>query len=221
MQFDPFLKRQICTSAFLQLAGGDNSSALLESAYQSSTAATDVDAMLDTDVAYYLPDCLLVKVDVATMAHGLEGRSPLLDHAFMEFAASLPPHFRLRGETGKYIFRKAVQHLLPEQVLRRRKMGFGVPLDRWFRHELREHAYDTLLGRRMAQCGYFDVRMVKRLLHEHTNGIAQWHDQLWNLLMLERWHQIFIDPRPAPGQAAADYRREQSVNVMEPVAGGA
>jgi asparagine synthase (glutamine-hydrolysing) len=196
MQFDPFLKGLICTPAFLQQAGGDNSGALLESAYRRSTAATDVDAMLDTDVAYYLPDCLLVKVDVATMAHGLEGRSPLLDHAFMEFAASLPSHFRLRGATGKYIFRKAVQHLLPEQVLRRRKMGFGVPLDHWFRHELRELAYDTLLGRRLAERGYFRMPMVKRLLDEHVRGIAQWHDHLWNLLMLERWQQMFVDRRP-------------------------
>jgi asparagine synthase (glutamine-hydrolysing) len=197
MHFDPFLKSTLCTPAFLERTGGDVSAALLRSCYEHSRATTSLDAMLDTDVAHYLPDCLLTKVDVATMAHGLEGRSPLLDHEFMEFAARLPARLKVRGSIGKYIFKKATQHLLPPEVLGRRKMGFGVPLDHWFRSDLRELAYDTLLGRPMAQRGYFDMRMVKRLLDEHVNHVADWHDQLWNLLMLERWHQMFIDERPS------------------------
>jgi asparagine synthase (glutamine-hydrolysing) len=196
MHFDPFLKSTLCTPAFLEGAGGDVSTALLLSIYDHSRATTTLDAMLDTDVAHYLPDCLLAKVDIATMAHGLEGRSPLLDHEFMEFAARLPAHLKVRGGVGKYIFKKATQHLLPPEILGRRKMGFGVPLDHWFRADLRELAYDTLLGRPMTERGYFDMRMVKRLLDEHVTNVADWHDQLWNLLMLERWHQMFIDERP-------------------------
>jgi len=197
MHFDPFLKQQLCTRAFLAATGGDDSSRILIDAYQRPLASNPVDAMLATDVAYYLPDCLLVKVDIATMAHGLEGRSPFLDHEFMEFAARLPAEMKRRTGHGKHLFRKAVRHLLPNEVLGRRKMGFDVPLDGWFRRELREMAYDTLLGRPMAERGYFRMEMVQRLLDEHVAGIAQWQDQLWNLLMLERWHQMFIDRRPS------------------------
>ena len=94
---------------------------------------------------HYLPDCLLVKVDIATMAHGLEGRSPMLDHEFMEFAASLPADFKLRGGTTKYILKKAVRQLVPADIIDRPKKGFGVPLDHWFRNELREMSGDVLL----------------------------------------------------------------------------
>ena len=196
MHFDPFLKGTLCTPGFLKGAGGDLSAELLERRYSQSRATNPLDAMLDTDIAQYLPDCLLVKVDIATMAHGLEGRSPLLDHEFMEFSSRLPETLKARGGFGKYIFKKAIKHLLPPEILDRRKMGFGVPLGHWFRNDLRELAYDTLLGASMTQRGYFDMRVVKRLLDEHVSGAMQWEDQLWNLLMLERWHQIYIDRRP-------------------------
>jgi asparagine synthase (glutamine-hydrolysing) len=200
MHFDPFIKGLLCTPEFLERAG-DGSAALLADAYERSGADDAVDAMMGSDVAHYLPDCLLVKVDVATMAHGLEGRSPLLDHELMEFAASLPVNLKLRHNTKKYIFRKALEGILPESVLHRRKMGFGVPLDHWFRQELKDLAYDTLLGRRMSERGYFQMDVVRRLLDEHVAGVAHWHDQLWNLLMLERWYQAFIDQRPEPVRA--------------------
>src|SRR5690606_36750486 len=103
-----------------------------------SDAQDPVDAMLDVDVQYYLPDCLLVKVDIATMAHGLEGRSPMLDHDFMEFAASLPSNLKLRGGTTKYLLKQAARRLLPAEIIDRPKRGFGVPLEAWFRRDLVE-----------------------------------------------------------------------------------
>jgi asparagine synthase (glutamine-hydrolysing) len=198
MQFDCALKKEICTPEFLQATARRDSADLVLKTFGQSDAGTFVDAALDVDVAHYLPDCLLVKVDIATMAHGLEGRSPLLDHSFMEFAASLPSTMKLRGSSHKYIFKQAVQHLLPPEILNRPKIGFGVPLDQWFRHELRELAYDLLLSRRMRERGYFRAEVVERLLREHANGTRAWQDQLWNLLMLEMWHRTFIDP-PAIG----------------------
>jgi asparagine synthase (glutamine-hydrolysing) len=169
-----------------------------------------VDARLDVDVNNYLPDCLLVKVDIATMAHGLEGRSPLLDHEFMELAASLPSHLKRRGSEGKYLVKRAVRDLVPAEILHRKKMGFGVPLDHWFRRDLYEMTSDLLLTGPGARRGLFDVKVLRSLLQEHRAGTASWHDQLWNLLMLEHWFQTFIDKRPKSDSQRDAVRRDDS-----------
>ncbi len=197
--FYPALKAELCTEEFLRVVGTRDSVELLVDAYGASDALNFIDATLDVDVNTYLPDDLLVKVDIATMAQGLEGRSPLLDHQLMEFCASLPSHMKLRGRTKKYIFKRAVRGLLPRPIIERPKMGFGVPLDRWFRQDLREMAYDLLLSPRAAERGYFRTAVVRRLLDEHVWGVRAWHYQLWNLLMLELWHRTFIDGPASPG----------------------
>jgi asparagine synthase (glutamine-hydrolysing) len=202
MVFDSDLKDEICDPAFVTSTGAAGASAFLVDAFEASDAPDAVDALLDVDVAYYLPDCLLVKVDIATMAHGLEGRSPMLDHEFMEFAASLPSRFKLRGATTKYILKKAVRDLLPADILDRPKKGFSVPLESWFRNELRELSGDLLLDGRLAARGYFRPGMVEHLLDEHWRGVARWENQLWSLLMLESWHRMFIDARPQDAPAA-------------------
>ena len=196
IHFDEALKDDLCTPEFLA-ASDRNPVDRLMRAYGESDAPDFVDAMLDLDVNHYLPDCLLVKVDIATMAHGLEGRSPFLDHPLMEFAASLPSSMKLRGTTTKYLLKRAVRDLLPNQIIDRPKMGFGVPLGRWFRGELREMASDLLLSQRIAERGYFRPAAVRQLLDEHLSGRVSRQHQLFNLLMLELWHQIFIDRRPA------------------------
>ncbi len=193
--FQPLLKSELCRAEFQEVAGGDASDILLRS-YAESDAPDFVDATLDVDVNNYLPDDLLVKVDIATMAHGLEGRSPLLDHPLMEFAASLPSGLKMNGAIKKYILKEAVKPLLPKEIIERPKMGFGVPLDHWFRHELKDLAYDVLLSDSLRQRGYFHEHVVRRLLDEHTRGVRSWHYQLWNLLMFESWHRMFIDARP-------------------------
>ncbi len=202
--FHPTLKAELCTAEFARAAGAGDSTELLLAAYRASDASDLIDATLDVDVQTYLPDDLLVKVDIATMAHGLEGRSPLLDHEVMEFAASLPSSMKLRGTVKKYIFKRAVRELVPPEIIDRPKMGFGVPLDRWFRRDLREMAYDILLSPRTLDRGYFRRPVVQRLLDEHTRGVRVWHYQLWNLLMLELWHRMFIDtPAPATSSGQA------------------
>ena len=190
--FHPSLKSELCRPEFLERAAVDSVDILVKS-YEASDALDFVDATLDVDVNNYLPDDLLVKVDIATMAHGLEARSPLLDHEFMEFAASLPSSLKLKGRVRKYIFREAVHDLLPNEIMNRPKMGFGVPIEQWFRRELREMASDLLLSPRAAQRGYFRAGTVAPLLDEHVRGDRPWHYQLWNLLMLELWHRMFID----------------------------
>jgi asparagine synthase (glutamine-hydrolysing) len=206
--FHASLKRELCTEDFRREAGGGEAERLVLDLFRDSDAPDLVDRTLDVDVRTYLPDDLLVKVDIATMAHGLEGRSPLLDHELMEWSASLPSSMKLRRLAKKHIFKRAVADLLPPPVTARRKMGFGVPIDRWFRGELRDLARDVILGRRARERGYFQPAVVTRLVEEHVNGIRDWHYQLWNLLMLELWHQTYVDARgdasgPGPGAPGA------------------
>ena len=189
-------KAELYTPALARELEATDSLALIDAAYEASDAPTFVERAAHADVQLYLPDDLLVKMDIASMANSLEVRSPLLDHEVLEFAASLPLSLKLRGWTQKYLLRRAMQGLLPDAVLRRSKMGFGVPIDHWFRHELRDMAYDLLLDARARQRGYFRPEVVRRYLDEHAEGRAHHHPRLWSLLMLEQWHRVFIDTRP-------------------------
>lgn len=191
--FEPGLKNEICTEDFKRGWGQKESAALLFEAFEQSDAKDIINATLDVDVNTYLPNDLLVKVDIATMAYGLEARSPFLDHEVMEFCASLPANMKLRGSSKKYLLKKATGTLLPQEILNRPKMGFGVPIDHWLRHELHDFVYDLLLSPRSTQRGYFKKDVIERLIYEHVNKIRTWHYPLWNLLMLELWHRMFID----------------------------
>jgi len=215
MYFDDAAKRTLYADGLAPVAATP-SEALLAAAFAASDADTFVEASAHTDVQTYLPDDLLVKMDIASMAHSLEVRSPLLDHHVVEFAASLPARLKLRGLTQKYLLKEVARPWLPAGILDRRKMGFGVPLHRWFREDLREMAYDVLLDRRARERGYFQPRAVRRLLDEHSAGTALHHHRLWNLLMLEWWHRTWIDQPPpvAPPEVPA-------VNAREPVTNGA
>jgi asparagine synthase (glutamine-hydrolysing) len=141
------------------------------------------------DLVTYLPGDLCAKVDTATMAHGLECRQPLLDHRVVELAVAMPAQFKLRGRRGKRILERAFGHLVPREVFRRRKTGFGVPLDRWFRHELKDLAHDTLLSTESLGRGYFRRAAVEQLLAEHMSCRTDHSARLWSLLMLEFWHR--------------------------------
>jgi asparagine synthase (glutamine-hydrolysing) len=145
------------------------------------------------DIHTYLPDDLLVKVDVASMAHGLEARSPLLDHVLLEWAARLPSEVKMAGGTTKALFKAALAPYLPREILHRPKMGFGCPIDRWLRRELKELAYDTLLSPAARCRGIFRPDFVQRLLDEHCAYRANHHNRLWALLMLELWFRTWID----------------------------
>jgi asparagine synthase (glutamine-hydrolysing) len=178
-----------------------DSGSILSDALAGCDAVAVVDRTMALDVRTYLPDDLLVKVDIATMAVGLEARSPFLDHELMEFAARLPASLKLRGRRTKYILKKALAPLLPRDLLERRKMGFGVPIKRWYRGELAGLVRDTLLDPRALSRGYFERRPLERLVEEHVSGARDHAYRLHTLLVLELWHREFIDgaPRPAAG----------------------
>ncbi len=159
-----------------------------------------LDAMLETDVNHYLPDDLLVKMDVATMAHSLEARSPLLDHHLMEFMARVPASFKIRDGQSKYLLKSALRGVLPDEVLDRPKMGFGVPLGQWLREGLREMLTDTVLSSTALARGYFRPEAVRGMVAAHLGGSNDYQYILWDLLLLERWHATFIDTLPARRQ---------------------
>jgi asparagine synthase (glutamine-hydrolysing) len=153
------------------------------------------------DIASYLPDDLLVKVDRATMAHSLEGRSPLLDHELLEFTATLPVSMKMRNGVGKYLLKQAMRGILPDLVLDRPKMGFGVPIDQWFRGACREFLRETLLSSRARARGYFSARAVERLVEAHLRMEGNFGYRLYALLMLELWHREYVDGTARMGAA--------------------
>ncbi len=147
------------------------------------------------DLHTYLPDDLLVKVDVASMAHSLEARSPFLDHVLMEWAATIPVAEKLRGGL-KSLLKEAMEPHLPHDLLHRSKMGFGVPIDHWFRAELRPMLRDTLLDDTARRRALFRPRWVERTIDEHVSGRRSHHTRLWAMLMLELWFRMWIDASP-------------------------
>jgi asparagine synthase (glutamine-hydrolysing) len=155
------------------------------------------------DVALYLPDDLLVKSDLTAMAHGLEGRSPLLDHELMEWAASLPIELKIRRRRGKYLLRRLAAPLLPPFVSERPKMGFGVPLDRWLRGELSAFTRDIVCSRAALERGILEPRAVRQLLDEHVSGARSHAHRLWALLMLELWFRECVDGARSVGTIPA------------------
>ena len=142
------------------------------------------------DVALYLPDDLLVKVDIASMANSLEVRAPFLDRCLVEYALQLPTSLMIRGTRRKWVLRKAFADTLPPENLARRKQGFGVPIGRWLRQELRPLLGDLVLSTSALQRGYLRPAAVRTLVEEHLGGADHSH-RLWSLLMLELWHREF------------------------------
>ena len=156
------------------------------------------------DLATYLPGDLLVKADIASMANSLELRSPFLDHRVVGLALALPDTLKARGRRGKEALRRAFVHELPEPILRRGKRGFGVPVSRWFRVELRDLAGDILLDARARQRGLFAPGAVEELLDDHATGRADHGPRLWSLVMLELWQRFYVESeRPPVGAESA------------------
>jgi asparagine synthase (glutamine-hydrolysing) len=183
------------TSEFREQLTGDRAESWLLGMWDQLAAAglDPVDRMLALDVESYLPNDLLVKMDIATMANSLEARSPFLDHEVMEFCARLPADYKLRGTRLKYLLRKAAARLLPPETLRRRKMGFGVPVGDWMRGKLRGWTEDLLLSPRALKRGYFQPEALRQFVWAHLEGRQDLSFQLWALVWLELWHQEFMD----------------------------
>ncbi|HEY0762090.1 MAG TPA: asparagine synthase (glutamine-hydrolyzing) [Pyrinomonadaceae bacterium] len=191
--FNDELKEPLYTESFRQQTQGANATGILENWFKRANGIGVVDTMLLTDQMTYLPNDLLVKVDIATMAVSLEARSPFLDHHVIEFAASLPQNLKLRRLTGKYLLKKVLRKLLPSENLTRRKMGFGVPIGHWFRGKMQPFLREVVLSEKALSRGLFKPEAVKQLVELHARAERDYSHQLWTLLMLELWFNRFID----------------------------
>jgi asparagine synthase (glutamine-hydrolysing) len=186
--FRPGEKQNLFTRDFSKNLGGYDSLEVLR--YYYDRAGTDdlLSRIQYVDIKTYLPDDILAKVDRASMAVSLEVRAPLLDHRLLELAARMPSSLKLRGRTGKYIFKKAMSSALPDGILNRKKMGFAIPLGRWFRNELKDVAYSTLFD---SADGILDPGFLKKIWNQHQRGHYDRSQHLWAVLMFRKWKASF------------------------------
>lgn len=186
-------KQELYSAEFSRDLERFDASDVLRPWFAKANGSGVLDATLLTDMMTYLPNDLLVKVDIASMAVSLEARSPFLDHHVIEFAASLPENLKVRGTTTKYLLKRMLKHLLPSENIERPKMGFGTPLGPWFRGQLQGFLRETLLSEKALKRNLFKPESVLRLVDLHTQGRRDIGAQLWTLSMLELWFQRFID----------------------------
>lgn len=158
--------------------------------------SSEMEKILAGDMATYLTDDIMVKVDRMTMATSLEARAPLLDHQLIDFAARIPYEYKLRDGTGKYLLKQAARRLLPPEVMQKRKQGFAIPVAQWLRHDLKELLLDTLSDRSFRERGIFNEQGVRHCVESHLAGKRDYSEQLWLLLTYEMWAKRFLD-RPA------------------------
>ena len=189
--FSPERLVRLCRPAFLETAGGPRA------AWDGVLRLPEVPGVsryLALDTETYLPGDVLLKVDRMSMAHNLEVRSPFLDYRVHEFAARLPGSLKLHRTTTKFLLRRlALRRGLPKDLVRRPKQGFGVPVGRWLREDLRPWMRDVLLDPEGATSAYFCPGAVATLVDQHTSGTVDHTSRLWNLLVLELWHQHWMN----------------------------
>jgi asparagine synthase (glutamine-hydrolysing) len=190
--FDDERRSELLTPEFQTSLAGHDSAQFLLDAYNICPKRDFVTQTTCADVLTYLPCDILTKVDIASMAYGLEARAPFLDHHVVDLAARLPIEWKLHGRQGKQILIDTFAELLPKRIQKRAKMGFGVPLDHWFRNELRPLLEDVLLSQQARDRGLFQPDTVRRLVMEHTQGSWDHSYRLWSLLVLEMWQRQFL-----------------------------
>ena len=191
--FNREAKSELYTKDFAETVSNQNPSAFMDEWFAKANGSGILDATLLTDQMTYLPNDLLVKVDIASMANSLEARSPFLDHKVIEFAASLPENLKMQRFETKSLLKKVAAKLVPKEVVYRRKMGFGVPIGSWFRGEMKGFVREILLSEKSLKRGIAKYAVIEKYVNEHTNGERDHAAQVWTLLMLELWFQRFID----------------------------
>jgi len=188
-------KHQLYTENMLKKTSHLITNGIILDAFDTALATNKIDQTVYADISTYLPDDLLVKVDIATMANGLESRSPFLDHKFMEMTSQIPANLKLKGlNNKKYILKKALEkELVPKEILYRKKMGFGVPIEHWFRNEMKDYMYEILLSDKAIARNIFKKEAIKDLLDTHVNTKINHAPRIWALITLELWFQEFFD----------------------------
>jgi asparagine synthase (glutamine-hydrolysing) len=187
--FRPDEKSHLFTPDFQRQLADYDSLDVLRKHYDEADTTDPLSRIQYVDIKTYLPDDILTKVDRASMAVSLELRAPILDHKFMELVASIPSDLKLHGRTGKYIFKKAMEPLLPQDILYRSKQGFAIPLNRWFRQELKELGYELVVASN--KDGILDGNYLSKIWKQHQAGTFDRSAYLWTVLMFRKWQQVF------------------------------
>ncbi|MAG59719.1 asparagine synthase (glutamine-hydrolyzing) [Candidatus Woesebacteria bacterium] len=186
-------KLHLYSQMFKGLIGDSDSYAIMREKFQNARAQDARDRGLWADLTMYLPEDLLAKVDIASMSVGLEARSPFLDHQMIELASQIPYGLKVKGACQfKYILKKAVEEIIPKENIYRPKMGFTIPLSKWFGGNLNKYAKSRLLSKRAKMRGIFEPSFVKQMLASHTEG-NDFGPPLWALLSLELWFEQYFD----------------------------
>jgi asparagine synthase (glutamine-hydrolysing) len=201
--FDDPERHALYTPEYRQLLGDSDPRGMIREAWEGASGEALLDQMLEVDITTWLPGDLIPKMDIATMAHALEARSPFLDHELVQFAASIPAELKLPRLRKKGLLRDALAPWLPADILRRPKQGFCVPMAHWMRNDLRPFAAEVLLDPVSLGRGYFREDAVRRLLDEHALGKADHANRIWTLLVEELWHREFVDGVTAPAASGA------------------
>ncbi|HOX28529.1 MAG TPA: asparagine synthase-related protein, partial [bacterium] len=195
--FTPAEKSNLFTREFKSGGTSADSAEIMEKHYASVEDRQFTERQLTVDFLTYLPETLMMKVDRASMAVGLEVRCPILSKSMIELAFSIPGEMKIKQNTTKWVLKEAFADLLPYEVLHRRKKGFEAPLNDWFRGRLKDVSRDLLTDATAAGRGVFDQAEVRKILDEHQSGANHGH-KIWTLLATELWFRTFIDgPAPA------------------------
>ncbi|MDT7603945.1 MAG: hypothetical protein QOF61_1942 [Acidobacteriota bacterium] len=190
--FPRAMQRELLTPEAKERAGSSDPYAEITRYLESTDARTLLGRLLYADIKTYLHE-LLMKQDQMSMAASVESRVPFLDHKLVEYTARLPERLKLRGWTTKYILRRSMRDVLPEAILKRRKMGFPVPIGAWFRGAYTHVLDEYVLGERARSRGLFDDGFVRRIVELHRAGVEDHTERLWSLVNFEMWQRRFID----------------------------
>jgi asparagine synthase (glutamine-hydrolysing) len=208
--FTELNKRSLYAAEFQKQLKAERAGNAMFRAIAASVETDDaLKPLLYLDSKTYLPGDILTKVDRMSMAVSLEARVPLLDHKLIEFVTRIPSSLKMKGFETKYIFKRALEDLVPDEILHRPKQGFGVPVQEWINSQLKERIHETLTERRTRERGLFNPGYVNLLLEEHERGRRDHSPALWALMMLELWHRNFVDREPRASSA----QRESAVTL--------
>ena len=183
---------------------GYDPSHVYEDYFDMDDGISDIDRALFVDINTILPDGYQVKMDVASMSNSLEVRAPFLDYRILEFSASIPPSIKLKKGRSKYLLKKLAKEYLPAESIHRPKCGFAIPIDDWFRKELKPYLYSVILSDRARERRYFNYNYVEHIINEHLNSRGYHEHKLWSLLWLELWHRMFVDNELKPSDSLRD-----------------
>jgi len=192
--FDTYIKNDFYTDDFKSILKKHSSFEFFEKIVNNKNNFEYLDRIFYLDFNSYVPDDVMVKVDIATMANGLESRSPLLDHKFVELAAQIPSNLKIRkmGQERKYIFKKMLEKYLPQEILDRKKIGFGLPIDEWFRNDLKDYIKENILDNTSLSRKIMKENKLRELLNDHYKNKRDNSKKLWALMILNIWHEKFF-----------------------------